>query len=100
MNLTLTQHMITMVNQAIALIQHEAAVFIATQKTGYDGLNTDLVTTADIAAQAMYQKYIENHFPNEGIIGEENLHKVGTNHRYFTMMGFPIILESVPILYL
>jgi fructose-1,6-bisphosphatase/inositol monophosphatase family enzyme len=83
--MTLTKHIVHMVEKAIAIIQQEAATFVATQKTGYDGLDTDLITTADIAAQAMYQKYIEEHFPCEGIIGEEDLNKVGTNYRYFTI---------------
>ncbi len=85
METTLTQHLITMATQAIDIIQKETATFVAEGKTGYDGLDTDLVTTADIAAQNMYQEYIEKFFPDEGIIGEESLHKVGGNCRYFTI---------------
>jgi fructose-1,6-bisphosphatase/inositol monophosphatase family enzyme len=73
--MTLIQHMIYMAEKAIQIIQTEAATFVATHKTAYDGESDDLVTTADIKAQAMYQAYIETHFPDDGIIGEENLNK-------------------------
>jgi fructose-1,6-bisphosphatase/inositol monophosphatase family enzyme len=85
MTTTLTQHLIVMATNAIALIQKEAATFVAKQKIGYDGLNTDLITTADIAAQNMYQQYIETEFPEEGIIGEESLNKIAVNYKYFTI---------------
>lgn len=83
--LTLTEHMIIMAEQAILTIQTEAATFVATQKRAYDGKDDDLVTTADLAAQAGYETYIEQHFPDEGIIGEENLAKPSNNGCYFTI---------------
>ncbi|MBC7981952.1 hypothetical protein H7X65_02640 [Candidatus Parcubacteria bacterium] len=85
MKLTLLQHMKIMADRAIDIIQKETVNFVAKVKTGYDGADDDLVTTADIAAQDMYQTYIEEHFPDEGIIGEENLNKKSLNGRYFTI---------------
>lgn len=85
MTTTLLQHMKIMAEQAIEIIQKETANFTAQIKTSYAGVDDDLVTTADIAAQDMYQKYIETHFPDEGIIGEENLNKPTLNGRYFTI---------------
>ncbi len=74
-----------MAENAIEIIQKETANFTAQIKTSYAGIDDDLVTTADIAAQDMYQKYIEAHYPDEGIIGEENLNKPSANGRYFTI---------------
>lgn len=77
--------MIIMADKAIDIIQKETANFTAKVKTSYGGKDDDLVTTADFAAQDMYQEYIEKYFPNDGIIGEENLNKESKNGRYFTI---------------
>jgi fructose-1,6-bisphosphatase/inositol monophosphatase family enzyme len=82
---TLLQHMKIMADNAIDIIQKETADFTAHVKTSYSGVDDDLVTTADVAAQDMYQTYIEKYFPNEGIIGEEDLNKPSENGRYFTI---------------
>ncbi len=73
---------------AIRIIQEEAADFSRIAKTGYDGVMEDLVTSADIKAQAMYVEGIRKHFPDEGIIGEEddlNLKPKTPEHGYFTL---------------
>lgn len=76
-----------MVQKAIDIIQQEAATFSQKTKTHYSGSDDDLVTSADIKAQAMYVEEIKKHFPNEGFIGEENgvniQPKVG--YGYFTV---------------
>lgn len=85
MTTTLIQHMKIMAEQAIDIIQKETANFTAHIKTSYAGVEDDLVTTADVAAQDMYQAYIEKYFPDDGIIGEESLNKPSKNGRYFTI---------------
>jgi len=66
------QQMLAMVQNAIQIIQEEAAVFSQKTKTHYSGTEDDLVTSADIKAQAMYVEAIQANFPNDGLIGEEN----------------------------
>lgn len=69
---------------AIRIIQQEAASFDAKPKTGYDG-GDDLVTSADLKAQAFYIEQLEKYFPGCGLIGEENgLNKVNPDF-YFTI---------------
>jgi len=58
--------------QAIALIQKETATFIATPKVGYDGLDNDLVTNVDRAAQEFYVNRFAQAFPGVGLLGEED----------------------------
>ncbi len=62
-----------LVRRAIVAIRNERFKFEAKVKTGYSGEDNDLVTSADIAAQAIYQKSIEESLPGVGIIGEEQL---------------------------
>lgn len=62
-----------LVRRAIVAIRHERFTFEAKVKTGYSGEDNDLVTSADIAAQAIYQKLITESLPGVGIIGEESL---------------------------
>jgi hypothetical protein len=81
-------HMKNMVIEAIKIIQLEAADFSLKNKIGYDGKDDDLVTSADLKAQDMYIKSIQEHFPNEGIIGEENnlnIKPKNTKNGYFTL---------------
>jgi len=61
-----------MVKKAIVIIQDEASHFSQKTKTHYSGSEDDLVTSADIKAQAMYVEDIQTLFPGEGLIGEEN----------------------------
>lgn len=77
--------MIIMADRAIDIIQKETANFTTKVKTSFSGKEDDLVSTADFAAQDMYQTYIEEHFPDDGIIGEEDLNKPSKNGRYFTI---------------
>lgn len=74
-----------MADRAIDIIQKETANFTTKVKTSFSGKEDDLVSTADFAAQDMYQTYIEEHFPDDGIIGEEDLNKPSKNGRYFTI---------------
>jgi fructose-1,6-bisphosphatase/inositol monophosphatase family enzyme len=77
----------SMVKEAIQIIQAEAANFSQKVKTHYSGSEDDLVTSADLKAQDMYVSKIQELFPDEGLIGEEN----GLNtqpkegHGYFTI---------------
>lgn len=76
-----------MVKNAIVIIQHEAAVFSHKVKTSYSGVDDDLVTSADIKAQAMFVETIQKNFPNDGLIGEENGLNIEAKpgHGYFTI---------------
>lgn len=83
--MTLLQDMQTMVQGAIQIIQKETATFTRKNKIGYDGVANDLVTTADINAQNHYRNFIEQQYPDDGIIGEEDLNKPSINGQYFTI---------------
>lgn len=61
-----------MVRRAIQVIRNQRFVFDAQQKKRLDGSLTDLVTTADLEAQQVYLRVIENCFPDYGIIAEED----------------------------
>lgn len=76
-----------MVKKAITIIQGEAAVFSQNVKTSYAGVDDDLVTSADIKAQAMFVEAIQQQFPNDGLIGEENGLNIEAKpgHGYFTI---------------
>ncbi|MES2622782.1 MAG: inositol monophosphatase family protein [Patescibacteria group bacterium] len=80
-----TNTFIRMVTKGIEIIRKEAISFVPTQKTGYDGVDDDLVTSADFAAQDFYQKELEAVAPRDGIIGEEKLNKKSKNGNYFTI---------------
>lgn len=86
-NNNIYQNMLTMVQKAIVIIQNEAANFSQKIKTHYSGTEDDLVTSADIKAQAMYVEAIQKHFPGEGLIGEENGLNISPEkgHGYFTI---------------
>lgn len=61
-----------MVRRAIREIRNQRFVFDAQRKANLDdGAMTDLVTTADLEAQKIYLRVIQNCFPNYGIIAEE-----------------------------
>ncbi len=62
----------TAVGDAIKIIQKQAVDFVPKAKIHYSGADDDLVTTADYAAQAFYLEVFEHHFPQFGIVGEEN----------------------------
>ncbi len=59
------------VQGAINIAQSEAASYQRITKVHYDGVQDDLVTTADLKAQAHYQGLVDTHFPNTKLIGEE-----------------------------
>ncbi len=60
------------VPQAIKIIQDECHDLTIHKKVGYDGVKDDLATNGDKLAQAMYMKELSEHFPNFGIIAEED----------------------------
>ncbi len=60
------------VRRAIKAIRDKRFIFEKSEKLSYQGVWDDLVTDADKAAQAIYEKMIKEHFPKYGIIGEEN----------------------------
>ncbi len=61
-----------MVRRAIREIRNQRFVFDASHKASLDdGSMTDLVTTADLAAQKIYLRVIKNCFPDYGVIAEE-----------------------------
>ncbi len=62
-----------LVRRAIVAIRRERFTFEAKGKIGYDGVADDLITSADLAAQAIYEKLIRESLPGIGIIGEEGL---------------------------
>ena len=61
-----------MVRRAIQVIRNQRFVFDAQQKMHLDGSLRDLVTTADLEAQQVYLRVIQNCFPDYGIIAEED----------------------------
>lgn len=62
----------TAVEGAINIAQAEAANYQRIGKLHYDGTDTDLVTSADLKAQAHYEALVKTNFPDEGLVGEEN----------------------------
>lgn len=62
-----------LVRRAMDEIRRQRFLFDATDKVGYDGKMEDVFTTADTAAQAIYEKSIREALPGVGIIGEEGL---------------------------
>jgi fructose-1,6-bisphosphatase/inositol monophosphatase family enzyme len=61
-----------LVRRAINTIRNQRFIFEATAKLSYDGEMDDLVTSADKAAQTVYEKSLKECFPFYGIVGEEN----------------------------
>ncbi len=60
------------VGEAIEIIRKEAAIFTANAKVAYDPHKTDIVTSADRAAQAHYARRFNEAFPGIGLLGEED----------------------------
>ncbi|MBI2482742.1 hypothetical protein HYV74_01025 [Candidatus Uhrbacteria bacterium] len=58
------------VRRALMEIRRQRVLYEARQKPGYDG-GEDIVTSADLAAQAIYLKSIRECFPTFGIVAEE-----------------------------
>lgn len=76
LQLALNEHIVGIamkefVRRAIVTIRAERFKFEATAKFGYDGSMEDVFTTADTAAQAIYEAAIRECFPGVGMIGEE-----------------------------
>lgn len=61
-----------LVRRAIYTIRNERTVFDVTQKAGYDGAMTDMFTSADSKAQAVYLRSLRECFPDHGIVAEED----------------------------
>lgn len=62
-----------LVRRAMMEIRRQRLVFEATPKEGYGGDMNDILTSADTAAQAIYERTIREALPGVGIIGEEGL---------------------------
>jgi fructose-1,6-bisphosphatase/inositol monophosphatase family enzyme len=60
------------VEGGITIIQGEAAAYESKPKVHYDGKEGDLVTSADLKAQAHYQNQVMKHFPEFPVVGEED----------------------------
>ena len=60
------------VEGGITIIQAEAAAYESKPKVHYDGIGGDLVTSADLKAQAHYQNQVLEHFPEFPVVGEED----------------------------
>lgn len=77
------------VRRAIGVIRAERTTFESKIKMGYGGTMNDVVTSADIAAQAVYIQILQECFPEVGIIAEEDeLSIIGTStcqNMYFTV---------------
>lgn len=56
---------------AIQIAQSEAANFVRIPKVHYDGKGDDLVTSADLKAQANYERLVATYFPDDLLVGEE-----------------------------
>jgi fructose-1,6-bisphosphatase/inositol monophosphatase family enzyme len=59
------------VDGAIRIAQAEAASFTRIPKVHYDGVQEDLVTSADLKGQDHYETLVNEHFPNDLFVGEE-----------------------------
>jgi fructose-1,6-bisphosphatase/inositol monophosphatase family enzyme len=60
------------VRRAILTVRTERQVFEVTAKAGYAGDMTDVFTTADSKAQAVYLRTLRECFPDFGIVAEED----------------------------
>lgn len=77
LSLALNQHVVgivlkELVRRAIVTIRAERFKFEATTKMGYAGSMDDVFTSADTAAQAVYETAFSECFPGVGMIGEED----------------------------
>jgi fructose-1,6-bisphosphatase/inositol monophosphatase family enzyme len=61
-----------LVRRAIAAIRAERFRFEVSGKSGYDGSDGDLVTSADRKAQEVYPRGLNECFPGIGIVAEED----------------------------
>jgi 3'-phosphoadenosine 5'-phosphosulfate (PAPS) 3'-phosphatase len=61
-----------LVRRAISAIRNERIVFETRLKTGAGGAMDDMLTSADLKAQQVYVRSLEECFPACGLIGEEN----------------------------
>lgn len=61
-----------LVRRAILAIRNERQVFEVSGKVGYSGGMTDVCTSADHKAQAVYLKSLRECFPDFGILAEED----------------------------
>jgi fructose-1,6-bisphosphatase/inositol monophosphatase family enzyme len=59
------------VEGAIKIAQNEALNFERIPKVHYNGVDADLVTSADLKAQAYYEQLVHEYFPNDPLVGEE-----------------------------
>ncbi len=76
------------VRRAIEAIRARRFALEVRSKRGYDGRRTDIVTSADIAAQAVYLRVLRRSFPGIGVLAEENHLSVRCrdgSSRYFTV---------------
>jgi fructose-1,6-bisphosphatase/inositol monophosphatase family enzyme len=71
----LQQQLLDTVREVMRYIYENKFNFVSTSKTSYGGVSDDddVFTDIDKGAQAIYQNFFASHFPNFGIIGEENL---------------------------
>ncbi|MEQ1561729.1 MAG: inositol monophosphatase family protein [Nitrospira sp.] len=72
------------VGGAIEIAQAEAAHYQRIPKVHYDGMQEDLVTSADLKVQEHYQLLVKNHYPNDPLVGEEGEDKDEVTGRRFT----------------
>lgn len=61
------------VEGAIQIIRSEAMSFERIPKVHYNGVDADLVTSADLKAQAYYERLVQEYFPNDHLVGEEGI---------------------------
>jgi fructose-1,6-bisphosphatase/inositol monophosphatase family enzyme len=85
----LGEFMLRIVTRAIKIAQKEAAIFSRIAKPHYNGVDDDLVTSADLKIQAFHVREIRNWDPEGGLIGEEKALRVEptvgfARGRYFT----------------
>jgi fructose-1,6-bisphosphatase/inositol monophosphatase family enzyme len=77
------------VGRAIDLIRGELFSLEVMEKQGYGDKKLDVFTSADRAAQVLYQKILRERFPTFGIIGEEDALRIPCTHEgvllYFTV---------------
>lgn len=73
---TLGQFMFRITKRAIGIARREAAEFTRITKVAYDGIEEDLVTTADLAVQKYHVGQIRKWNPGAGLIGEEKALKI------------------------
>lgn len=68
---TIGEFMLRIVTRAIKIAQKEAAIFSRIDKPHYNGVDEDLVTSADLKIQEFHVREIKGWDPDSGLIGEE-----------------------------